>query len=91
MEQSIAASGDKEKEGAASIKPSAAAAASARLEDAGIRSSDARTISDSSYSKEVMEYAMQKSVENLKALLDSGVISDAKFSKAKEKLVQTFD
>lgn len=46
---------------------------------------------NSSYSKEIMEYALQKSVVKLEALRSSGLVSDDRFSKIKEKIQQTFD
>ncbi len=46
---------------------------------------------DSSYSKEITGYALQKSVEKLQSLRTSGLVSDTKYSKVNEKLEQSFD
>ena len=45
---------------------------------------------NTSYQNQIMEYAMQKSIERLEAFRSSGVISDAKFARIKEKLERTF-
>ena len=43
------------------------------------------------YQSQIMEYVLQKSIEKLETFHTSGIISDAKFSRIKGKLEQTFD
>lgn len=49
-----------------------------------------KNIGSNNYQNEIMDYALQKSIETLQALRTSGMISDAKFSKVKEELEQSF-
>lgn len=46
--------------------------------------------SSNSYQNQIMEYALQKSIEKLEMLCTSGMISDAKFSRIKQELEQMF-
>ncbi|MGH9992948.1 MAG: hypothetical protein ACREAZ_09945 [Nitrososphaera sp.] len=46
---------------------------------------------NSNYSKEIMHYALQKSIEKLEGLRSSGLVSDAKFSRVVGKLELAFD
>lgn len=51
----------------------------------------AGTAEIASYSRDLTDYAIQKSVETLEKMHSSGLISDAKFPRVKEKLQEAFE